>query len=118
MKMRRQETGGAARCRAHASQQEQPEPGPETADYFLRRPRITSSVPASNASALPAEAGSISGTAAIATTPEPIPNNMSANNFCINFLLLTNLLTCLLVWQTPPLTSKKLNIKFYAKSTV
>lgn len=49
-------------------------------DYFLRLPRITTSVPASNARALPAEAGSTSGscTAAVAAIVDPIPNRASA----------------------------------------
>jgi hypothetical protein len=34
--------------------------------YFFLRPRITSNIPETNATALPAEAGAISGTAAIA----------------------------------------------------
>src|ERR1019366_6856103 len=59
----------------------------ERLDYFLRRPRITSSVPASNASALPADAGSISGVAAIAATPAPMPNNMIESTFRITFFL-------------------------------
>ena len=53
--------------------------------YFLRRPRITSNAPETNASALPADAGSISGTAvANAALPIPINNNMYPTSFNVS----------------------------------
>ena len=53
--------------------------------YFLRRPRITSNAPETNASALPADAGLISGTAvANAALPIPINSNMYPTSFNVN----------------------------------
>ena len=53
--------------------------------YFLRRPRITSNAPETSASALPADAGLISGTAvAKAALPIPIKSNMYPNSFNVN----------------------------------
>jgi len=47
---------------------------------YLRRPRIRTATPASKAIALPADAGSISGTAAVASDWTPIANKVSAIN--------------------------------------
>ncbi len=57
--------------------------GQKMNDYFPRRPRITRSVPASSANALPTEAGSISGLGkeAVAAIPDPIPNSTIAKIF-------------------------------------
>jgi hypothetical protein len=54
--------------------------------YFLRRPRITSNAPETNASALLADAGLISGTAGVAKAalPKPINSNMYPNSFNVN----------------------------------
>jgi len=50
--------------------------------YFLRRPRITSNAPETNASALLADAGLISGTAvAKAALPIPINSNIYPSSF-------------------------------------
>ena len=51
--------------------------------YFFLRPRNTSKAPASNAIALPPEAGLISGTAATAAAEAPIPSSNRAIVFRI-----------------------------------
>ena len=56
--------------------------------YFLRLPRNTSTAPKSNTSALPAEAGLISGTGAPkAKLPVPIKSNTLPNSFAMDLLL-------------------------------
>jgi len=57
-------------------------------DYFLRLPRITNTAPEINASALPADAGLISGTeVANAALPMPINNNTLPTIFTVGSLL-------------------------------
>jgi hypothetical protein len=55
-------------------------------NYFLRRPRITSTAPEISANALPAEAGLISGVTGIpkAAPPTPIINSMYPTIFTVD----------------------------------
>lgn len=59
--------------------------------YFLRRPRITSTAPAINAIALPADAGPISGTLTLRAEAKPaipINSNIPPIIFTMDLLLL------------------------------